>query len=245
MPTSKKRKKKGSRPNARTTASRLDPAGRVPEIDTGMALGSLMNVAPASLPIHAAATSWQAMQAGTPATICQIACLSLQRALSHYGIASELRVVDAVITGPNGATSAVGSPAPRWIGNEWTGHTVLVVPSSDNLVDLTLNQSPLLPKTGLHGRPIIVRLPDVTAWPTEQPIAILRAPYAIGYTLLPQQAQQSWRGPVVERHRARAEQQGDAIAAHALELMTTPILIDRTRSVPYPTLLAQLAPTTA
>jgi hypothetical protein len=269
----KPKKKSAVRRQAAPATSRgVRPGGLplLPGANAEQVADLLLKVPDEALPLYAVLTLWNGIFAGQAANSCQMTCLSLQAALAEFAIASELRVVQARITGPAG-TASVGSMTPAWEGPLWNGHVVLYLPDQARIVDATLHQSPLLPRHGIYALPLVGRvvavleplggrrqtsqtlpggLPDLlrpgqsaTSMPEWRPgdaVTLQRGQCQVSYDLLGDDYQGSWAGPRIVAATRQVERNGRSLADLTVELLKSELFIDRALAAPYPALRHRL-----
>ncbi|MEU9102563.1 hypothetical protein [Streptomyces sp. NPDC048361] len=68
------------------------------------------------------------------------ACMALRHAYGQLGVRAELQPVDLAAQDKDGCGTRYGSLTPSWTGTSWNGHSVLVLPDSERLVDAAVEQ---------------------------------------------------------------------------------------------------------
>jgi hypothetical protein len=121
---------------------------------------------------------------------------------------------------------------------------VLVLPDQGRLVDMTLHQARVLPRTGIYAAPIVGRCvdPATRAPDTLQPGAVAmlqRQEYLIRYEALADQ--DSWRSTLRETDRAGLEENAKNVIRVTVDTLRKEGFIERARQAPYPKLQAALA----
>ncbi|WP_433828534.1 GNAT family N-acetyltransferase [Actinoplanes sp. CA-015351] len=102
---------------------------------------------------------WVKMAEGRRANACLDACAQLRHAYQLFGISAEILPVGVVLHHPDGNRTQYATDEPRWHDDTTLiGHTILLLPDHDKLVDPTIEQVPEI-RALRHG-PVVGRIPQ-------------------------------------------------------------------------------------
>lgn len=146
------------RPMKATGPSRYDPGTLTLHEDRLAAL--LQPQVPADVLVtHLPAYLWVKLAEGNPANTCVSACMTLHHAYAQLGITADVVPTGLIVHDAAGERAQFATDRPHWRSETvLVGHTVLLLPEHDRLVDPTIEQVPSIRELGL-GRvlPILYR----------------------------------------------------------------------------------------
>jgi hypothetical protein len=213
----------------------------------------LMNAPAEVLPLMAlpAVWLWNAAEDRKAAAHCIDCCVTIQYALSEYGIESQVQAVGVGIAAPGGEPQMYGGGdglRPHYNDDgTFNGHTLLVMPSAGRFLDPTIQQFAEIPRTARAALPVMGRLPVPGGLGTA-PIGVDRTDHFLVYFPLPAPQRHAWRHPVLTQRADAYQEAGANLAANVFDIMRGEGLRDRTAHSPHPrlrTLLSALDGTTS
>lgn len=232
----------GRVPAPRRSNTRFDPGTLALHDDHLPAL--LMQGSGEFLAIQFLPMLWIKMAEGQRANACIDACTQLRHAYHQFGIRAEIMPVGVVIHHPDGSRTQYATNEPRW-HDETTmvGHTVLLLPEHDKLVDPTIEQVPEI--RALRQGPVIGRLAEQNRHALhdgQTSFAVQRGDLLIEYQpVQPEHRDRLLRGPLLARNDAQYRRAAVNLAAMALRAFRDAGAADRIRqSTAFPRLTALL-----
>ncbi|MEH0930895.1 GNAT family N-acetyltransferase [Micromonospora sp. CPCC 205558] len=187
---------------------------------------------------------WIKMAEGQRANACIDACTQLRYAYQQFGIAAQILPVGVVIHDPDGGRTRYATDEPSWHDDTTLlGHTILLLPEHDRLVDPTIEQVPEV--RALRQGPVIGRLPE----PNRQALhdgktsfAVQRADLLIEYQpVRPEHRDRLLNGPLLARNDAQYRRGAVNLAAMAVQAFRDAGAADRIRqTTTFPRLTALL-----
>jgi len=207
----------------------------------------LLRVPAEVLPLMAlpAVWLWNLAEDGQAAAHCIDSCVTMRYALAEYGIASEIQAV--------GVSIRTGQGEPRLYGGgdglrphynrdgTFNGHTILVIPTADRLLDPTVQQFAEIPRTVQAALPVMGPLPVQGGLGTV-PIGVDRTDHLVVYVPLPAPYCDAWKdSPVIAQRADEYRKAGANLAANVFDIMRGEGFRDRTARSPYPRLRTLLA----
>ncbi|WP_199546308.1 hypothetical protein [Streptomyces sp. N35] len=186
---------------------------------------------------------------GAPSNICVDAALALRHAYGQYGIRSELQPVDLSIRSQHGDTEVFRTSEQSWSedGTVFHGHCLLVLPDSQRMVDVTVEQFAQI--AALQQGPLVGRTThaseEITAGellPPRTQMLLQRGDLLLRYTVVdePLASLLNDHQPYVRLHVAKHHSAGINLASLMLLALRDPEVIGRARQAPYPRLRALL-----
>lgn len=244
MPKSRGRKPKrrSTPPARRPRRGGFDPGQLALDDDK---LGMLLDRAPGEvLPLLFPPMLWVKLAEGMHANVCVDACATLQHAYAQLGIDAQLMAVGVSIMDAAGRAAVHATTRPRWDpGDEFIGHTVLVLPDQRRIVDPTIEQFAPVRRLGLG--PLIGLVPDSVAATVRLDTSILSVPRGdllINYLPVdPDCAEVLDNAPTLLRGADQHRRTGINLATLVLEAFRWPQVTGRIRQAPFPQLHALLA----
>jgi GNAT superfamily N-acetyltransferase len=187
---------------------------------------------------------WVKMAEGKRANACIDACAQLQHAYQQFGIPAEIVPVGVVIHHPDGRRTRYATDEPRWHDDtSLVGHTVLLFPEHDKLVDPTIEQVPEI--RALRQGPVIGRIPEQSRHALrdgETSFAVQRADLLIEYQpVRPEHRERLLSGPLLARNDAQYRRAAINLAALAVQALRGTGAVDRIQhTTDFPRLVALL-----
>lgn len=187
---------------------------------------------------------WVKMAEGERANACLDACAQLQHAYRQFGIRAEILPVGVVIHHPDGRRTQYATDEPRWHDDtSLVGHTILLLPDHDKLVDPTIEQVPEI--RALRQGPVIGRIPEESRHALhdgETSFAVQRADLLIEYQpVRPRHRDRLLSGPLLARNDAQYRRGAINLAALAVQAFRGTGAVDRIRqTTAFPRLTALL-----
>lgn len=187
---------------------------------------------------------WVKMAEGQRANACIDACTQLRYAYQQFGIAAEILPVGVVIHHPDGSSTRYATDEPGWHDDTtMVGHTVLLLPDHDKLVDPTIEQVPEV--RVLRQGPVIGRIPEQNRHALHDgktSFAVQRASLLIEYQpVKPDHRERLLRGPLLARNDAQYRRGAVNLAAMAIQAFRGADAADRIRqTAAFPRLTALL-----
>jgi hypothetical protein len=205
----------------------------------------LLNAPAEILPLMAlpAVWLWNAAEEGHAAAHCIDCCVTVQYALSEYGLASEIQAV--------GVGLAASGTEPQLHGGgeglrphynrdgTFNGHTILLIPTAGRFLDPTIQQFAEIPRTVQAALPVMSRLPVPGGLGT-RPIGVDRTDHFVLYLPLPAPYRDAWQSPILDQREDEYREAGANLAANVFDIMRGEGFRDRTARSPYPRLRALL-----
>lgn len=187
---------------------------------------------------------WVKLAEGKRANACLDACVQLRHAYQQFGIPAEILPVGVVIHHPDGGRTQYATDQPRWDGDSTLlGHTVLLLPEHDKLIDATIEQVPEI--RDLRQGPVIGRLPEQSRhalYDATTSFGVQREHLLIEYQpVQPEHRDRLLHGPLLTRNDAQYRRAGINLAALAVKAFRDAGAVARIRqTTAFPRLLELL-----
>ncbi|MEV0589409.1 hypothetical protein [Nonomuraea sp. NPDC050310] len=196
----------------------------------------MLNAPPEALPLLglAGVWLWNVAEDGKGAAYCVDGCLTLHYALAEYGIDSRVEAVILDVEG-NGTHSRYGGNGPHYNPNgTFNGHTVLIVPAADRLLDPTLQQYREVPDTEAATSPLMVKLNGTSLGPAAMEVA--RSDHRVRYHSVPEDLREAWRNAKITANESAYRWAGANLAANVFDMLRSEFFREATLASPYPRL---------
>jgi hypothetical protein len=192
---------------------------------------------------------WASMLRGQPANRCLDGCRILQRCYALFGIRSEIRAVDLVVTDETGQMVRHGSPRPSWEGNVLDGHCILHLPGEQRIIDATIEQFREIGRLKMGpivGRMAVQLTPGQRgtggSLPAGSQLPVRRANLTLLYTMADDDATRVILDhPAAHTDPDGLQRAGVNIASTALEFLRRDSSARQLDMSPYPRVVALLA----
>lgn len=186
---------------------------------------------------------WVKLAEGRRGNACVDACATLRYAYQQFGITADLVPVGVIVHETSGARTQYATDEPFWQDDTtFIGHTVLVLPELDKLVDPTVEQVPVI--RALAMGPVIGRIPPDGRTALRQggsSFGVPREGLLIEYRPVPAGNRQVLTdAPLLVTNAERYRRSGINLATLALDMFRTPGINERLRRAPLPRLHALL-----
>lgn len=230
------------RPAEASASGRYDPGILALHEDRLAAL--LRQETPADvLVIHLPAYLWVKLAEGNPANACVSACMTLHHAYAQLGIATDVVPTGLIIHDASGQRTQFATDRPYWHSEtELVGHTVLLLPEHDRLVDPTVEQIPPIRALGLG--PVVGRVPAEGRHALRQggaSFAVPRQDLLIEYTPVQRNCRDILtQAPRRAVHAPEYRRSGVNLATLVLGMLRAPWVVDRIRAADFPRIHALL-----
>jgi hypothetical protein len=153
-------------------------------------------------------------------------CVVLAHAYGQLGVHAEVRAVTLGVThGHTGRTWAFGEEQPRWEAGRLRGHTVVWLPATGHLVDVTAEQFP--PLAARRGGPVIAVAP--TDGDEPRTVTADRDHLALAYHLAPPPVTSELLADPGEGYR-----RGVNVAAEVVRLLAAALPPGGENRIPFP-----------